>query len=236
MVTNGTTNEFEQLAEGPAEGLPEARSRSRLLRRRYDDRGASLLEMALVTPVFLLVIFAILEFGFMFRSYLAIADAATEAARVGALQGPSPTTDGRTADFSIVSAIRQGTAGLELDEIEAIVVFEGRPSSAGTPMQQVPQACKNATDSIPGLCNVYPADFAFYAVQQGDTAYFRCGGGNTRPCGWNPSSRNNGPKVTEIEYLGVYVRYRHPYMTGMFGDYRNLESASVMRLEPGVVE
>lgn len=225
-----------QGAASPVGGDRAHPGASRWSRPRVDDRGASLLEMALVTPVFLLVIFAILEFGFMFRSYLAIADASTEAARVGALQGPSPTTDGRTADFSIVSAIRQGTAGLELEEIESIVVFEGRPSSAGTPMQQVPQACKHSYDSIAGLCNVYPADFAFYAVQQGDTAYFRCGGGNTRACGWNPADRDNGPKVADIEYLGVYVRYRHPYMTGMFGNYRTLESASVMRLEPGVVE
>lgn len=204
--------------------------------RRFDDRGAGLLEMALVTPLFLFVIFGILEFGFMFRSYLSIGDSATEAARVGALQGPSPTTDGRTADFSVVSAIRQGTAGLELEEIEAIVVFKGKPSTAGTPMQQVPQACKSATESISGLCNVYPADYAFYAVQQSDFGYFRCTPGNSRPCAWNPDDRDNGPRAIDIDYLGVYIRYRHPYMTGMFGEYRNLESASVMRLEPGVVD
>jgi hypothetical protein len=202
--------------------------------RRFDDRGAGLIETALVTPVFLLLVFGILEFGLVFRAYLAVGDTASEGARVGAIQGPDPTTAGANADFSIVKAVRENTASLELDSIERIVVFRGAPSSAGAPLDQVPDACKDGA-SVAGSCNVYPARASFYAVQEGDTDYFDCSAGGLS-CAWDPSTRNNGPRVADIEYLGVYIRYRHPFATGLFGNELNLEAASILRLEPGTVE
>lgn len=215
-------------------GTPTDRTRRRPLRRRADDRGASMLEMALVTPVFLLVIFGILEFGLAFRSYLAVGDTASEGARIGAIQGPDPTTDGNNADFSVLKAIRENTASLELEAIEKIVIFRGLPASAGSPLNQVPQACKDGDASMAG-CNIYPAREAFYAVQEGDGEFFECGA-SSYACGWDPSTRNNGPRVADIEYLGVYIRYEHPFTTGLFGSDITLESASILRLEPGTVE
>lgn len=219
------------------DGGPVRTTRTRRFGRpRADDRGAGLLETALITPVFLLIIFGILEFGLAFRSYLAVGDTSGEGARVGSIQGPDSTTAGANADFSIVKAVRENTASLDVDAIERIVVFEGAPSSAGTPLEQVPNECRHGeASSAAARCNVYPALESFHAVQEADHDYFDCGD-NTLSCGWDPSSRTDGPAVSEIDYVGVYIRYKHPYTTGLFGKSITLESASVLRLEPGLVE
>src|SRR5690606_18753747 len=90
---------------GPrTEAMPGGARSSTRGRRRFGDDGVSMLETALVTPVFLLLILGILEFGLAFRSYLAVGDTASEGARVGAIQGPDSTTAGSNADFSIIKA------------------------------------------------------------------------------------------------------------------------------------
>ena len=46
---------------------------SRGNRRRSGDRGASAVEAAIVTPVVMAMLFGIIEFGFFFKDYLAVA-------------------------------------------------------------------------------------------------------------------------------------------------------------------
>jgi hypothetical protein len=51
------------------------------------DQGAELIEFALVFPLLLLVLFGIMDFGFMFQRYEVVTNAAREGARVGTLDG-----------------------------------------------------------------------------------------------------------------------------------------------------
>ncbi len=60
-------------------------------RRRTRDRGQGLTEFALVIPVFLLVMFAIFDFGFMLYSRLTVMNAALEGARAGVMLGDAST-------------------------------------------------------------------------------------------------------------------------------------------------
>ncbi len=53
----------------------------KLLRR--SGRGQSLVEIALVLPILLIVLFGVLEFGRIFHSYLVVTHAAREGARYG---------------------------------------------------------------------------------------------------------------------------------------------------------
>ena len=54
-----------------------------LIRRgRRCDSGAELIEFALTMPILLLVVLGIIEFGFMFREYEVITNAAREGARI----------------------------------------------------------------------------------------------------------------------------------------------------------
>ena len=53
------------------------------------ERGAELIEMVVVTPLLLLLLFGIIDFGFMFQRYVVLTNAAMEGARVGILPGYS---------------------------------------------------------------------------------------------------------------------------------------------------
>ncbi len=56
-------------------------------RRGSDDTGAELIELAIVLPILLLVVAAIMDFGFLFQRYEVITNAAREGARIAVLPG-----------------------------------------------------------------------------------------------------------------------------------------------------
>ena len=51
------------------------------------EKGAELIEFALVAPILIFMFAAIVDFGMMFRTYEAVTNAAREGARVGVLPG-----------------------------------------------------------------------------------------------------------------------------------------------------
>ena len=51
------------------------------------ERGAELIEFAVVMPILIFIIAGIFEFGMMFRAYESVTNAAREGARVGVLPG-----------------------------------------------------------------------------------------------------------------------------------------------------
>lgn len=55
--------------------------------RLRSERGAELIEFALVVPMLLLIILGIADFGFMFQRYEVLTNAAREGARVAVLPG-----------------------------------------------------------------------------------------------------------------------------------------------------
>jgi Flp pilus assembly protein TadG len=58
--------------------------RTRLLR---SEHGAELIEMVIVTPLLLLLVFGIIDFGFLFQRYVVLTNAAVEGARVASMPG-----------------------------------------------------------------------------------------------------------------------------------------------------
>jgi Flp pilus assembly protein TadG len=66
----------------------------RPLRSRWQsERGAELIEFALVTPILILLLSGIFDFGMMFRTLEAVTNAAREGARVGVLPGYEDAAD-----------------------------------------------------------------------------------------------------------------------------------------------
>jgi Flp pilus assembly protein TadG len=59
----------------------------RRLRSGEDDRGAELIELAIVLPILLLACAAIMDFGFLFQRYEVLTNAAREGARLASLPG-----------------------------------------------------------------------------------------------------------------------------------------------------
>jgi hypothetical protein len=60
---------------------------SSLTRRARSERGAELIEFALVFPVLLMVVLGIVDFGFMFQRMEVVTNAAREGARIAVLPG-----------------------------------------------------------------------------------------------------------------------------------------------------
>lgn len=89
-----------------------------LVRRLRRTTGAELIEFALVLPMLLLVIVGIFDFGFMFRDFGVITNAAREGARIGVLAGYS-TTDVQARAGSYMTA-----AGLDTAQATTAVAVE----------------------------------------------------------------------------------------------------------------
>jgi Flp pilus assembly protein TadG len=79
------------------------------IRRRRSERGAELIEMAIVLPILLLCFAAIVDFGFLFQRFEAITNAAREGARVAVL--PNYTQNdviSRVTDYLAASGLSGG--------------------------------------------------------------------------------------------------------------------------------
>ena len=60
------------------------------MKRLRGERGAELIEFAFVLPVLLLIVAGIMDFGFLFKDYEVLTNAAREGARLGSLPDYTP--------------------------------------------------------------------------------------------------------------------------------------------------
>ena len=65
------------------------------------ERGQALVEFALIVPIFLLLVFAIVDFGMGFHAWITVTNAAREGARVGAVGADSATIQGKVTDTTV---------------------------------------------------------------------------------------------------------------------------------------
>ncbi|HLB26223.1 MAG TPA: TadE/TadG family type IV pilus assembly protein [Dehalococcoidia bacterium] len=71
-------------------------------RRKNGEKGQALVEFTLLVPVFLLLLFAIIDFGMGFYSWITVTNAAREGARLGAVLATQQEIEDRvyqTADL-----------------------------------------------------------------------------------------------------------------------------------------
>ena len=207
----------------------------RRARRRRPDGGVALLEIAILSSIVFFLLFAVLEFGLLFRDQLTAQDAVGDAARLGAIMGPDVAADGTNADFQVIKSVREGLGSIPPGWVQRVVVFQGSAAGAGSPTDQLPATCKNGTP-IAGRCNVYDPNAAFAAVEAGDVNFFNCAVNPSSPaCPWRPELRDDGPQPANVQYLGVFVRISRPSLTGVFAPTFTIDRAFVLRLEPGTV-
>ena len=78
-----------------------------MIRRRLKcDRGSELIEFTLVTPLLLVVLFGIVDFGLLFRRYEVLTNAAREGARIAAIDGYTNTQiQNRVTDYLTASGL-----------------------------------------------------------------------------------------------------------------------------------
>jgi hypothetical protein len=186
----------------PTKGI--ARPPRRTFRRQ---RGQSLVEFALVAPVFFLVIFGLIEFCFLYQSLNSVSFAAREGARVGAILGPTSAT----ADTQIIQAIQNaasGGSGLLFSSLTKIEIFKSDENGTVPPLTA---GCNPAVNE-----DVYDG--------QGNA----CGSP-----GWPPGSRS--AVFNAQDYLGVRITFVYNWITSFVsaaGGQLQLNSVSVQLIEP----
>lgn len=196
---------------------------------RNGQRGATLVEAAFVTLPFLLVVFAILEFGLVFRTDLTVDNASQRGSRAASVGGRAPA-----ADFLIIDAVRNGLDDGGISDVERVIVYE-----AATPGAPVPAACLAITNpvgpnGVNGTCNVYGTD-AFAApldtVAGTPSPEWQCST-TARDRFWCPSDREASLSAGPRDYVGVYIETTHDYLTGFFGSEVQIDATTITRIEP----
>lgn len=183
--------------------------------RMNGDRGATLVEAALVTPVLLLFIFGIFEFGLAFRDYLTVANSARDGVRTASVAGAD-----LDADYRTLAAIAEASTVLPDDAIEEIVIFK-----ATGPDDSPAANCESA-----GTCNRYVASDLERPPDE-----FGCHTSTIAPNApdrhWCPNTREVSVG-TGLDFIGVEVLVRHEYVTGLFGAAVDLDDRMILKVEP----
>jgi Flp pilus assembly protein TadG len=98
----------------------------RWLRRLRGRDGQATVEMALVVPVLVLLLFGIAEFGRLLFAYATIQDAAWAGARLGVIPG--------TTTAQIVQQVDQTASLLDQSQLSATVTEPNDPPYPGDPL------------------------------------------------------------------------------------------------------
>ena len=196
--------------------------RSGLVRRRGQEnpaereRGAALVEMALVLPFLVLLAFGLVETGMGWRNAITVTSAARQGARVSSHLGVNPQAD-REGLLAV-----QAVMGAEMDQVDFIVFYKANGSGA------LPPGCEGG--SIGGVCNWYDQT----AIGNlGNDAAWGCSGYDSAWCGEGAGGREDD--VRTADHLGVYIAFQHEYFTGVFpGTAPVIKRQTIMRIEPKV--
>lgn len=106
------------------------------MRRRRDEKGAAAVELALVLPILLLIVFGIAEFGFVFNRWITVTHSARDGVRRYALgetavdaelgaEAASPDLAGEVACTASQPATDQVQMVCETTYDFSVYIFEG---------------------------------------------------------------------------------------------------------------
>lgn len=183
------------------------RSTSNESGRATDERGASMVEFALIAPLFFAVVFGGIEIGLMFRSYLALENVTRSTARIASVERDAPD-----ADTAILEFIADRVAPLQGD-VTKIVIFNAATLDEGVPSSCIDdEAGPGASRS--GLCQSY-------TITDGNVAAVAAGAAES---GWPAADRDS------LENIGIYIEYDYQFATGFF-DTLTLSSTTIEVIE-----
>jgi hypothetical protein len=180
------------------------------------ERGAALVEFALVAPVLMLLIFGAFEYGMFFKDYLTVSNTTRTGARVGSAAG-----SGADADYQILQAVKAAATALPggSNSIQQISIYKSTSSGGG------PTATCQTGSSATDKCNTYtPSVFSQPASK------FGCGAGSVDSV-WCPTTREDSQAIGP-DYIGVWVKTTHGFVTKLFGTSKTITDNVVMRIEP----
>lgn len=192
---------------------------------RRNERGSAIIEAAIVTPVFFLLLFGVMEFGLLFRTNLTTTHASRDGARAASVYGREAETD-----FLVLQTIRHAADAMGVDAIEFVVIYK-----LDTPTSPMDPDCLVASKD--DVCNRYVRahfDLALDYTNGNPTPHFRCAEDTAVDRFWCPAERDSS--IETADYVGVYIKTEHDYITGFFGESRELDDTTIIRIEPELNE
>jgi len=182
-------------------------------RRAHKDRGAAIVEMALLLPILLMLVIGIFELGGAFKSYLTTSNAVRDGTRILSARG----TDEAGDCIALLKATDALSLGNNLSRVDEIRIFQASPNTgeeiAGTVnrywgLSGSPSDC----DSTPPNCGAWLCE-----IQQESFERNALVGEDVSP-----------------DLIGMQIVYRHDWFTG-FPPFRGsiiIDEQTISRLEP----
>jgi Flp pilus assembly protein TadG len=206
---------------------------------RAASRGQSLVEFALVVPIFLMTLVGIIEFAFVFNAQLAVNFASRDAALLGAESGNQAGADCRI----LASIERNVQAPADGRRITEVVVF--RATASGTPLTPSGLAASPASNPTSWMADVYTrggSTTCSYPDGSSITVPYTANASNDYPetarCNVLGGCPGFSPARSTVDTIGVRISYRYTWTTGlpglvaMAGTGYTFVTANSMRMEP----
>ena len=99
-------------------------------RNKHARRGAVMVEMALVLPLFLMLVLGIIEFGRAMMVANLVTNSAREGARMAVLDGSTNTEVNNAVETFLQSAVGHGITAADIDVIITVTAATGNPNPA----------------------------------------------------------------------------------------------------------
>jgi hypothetical protein len=191
--------------------------------RARGERGAVLVELALVLPFLSLMVFGMIELGLAWVADNRVEGAVSQAARIGATSGSR-----EEADRDLLVSLRAALPAEQLQALDRVIVFQ-----ATDPDGTVPAGCIKAEGSPSDVgaagCNSYSGTTVRLVSASSMVGF----GGTigTKDASWAPATRKDA-LVDPPDYLGVWVRTKHAPITGFGFAEVTVEATSIYRIQP----
>jgi len=182
--------------------------------RNGGDRGAVMVEMAIVVPIFILLVFGMLEFGLAFKNKLTMAHATNQATRRATVLGSDAASD-----IDILDAFEEGLVGAaSLDWVISVDIFKANPDGS----KGVYDRYTVDADGVPCGWDPCPDPGIVDPVTYGS------------PDDYPPCSRDTSLDPSDgVDTVGVEVTYTHTWVTGVLGFAdQTWHETSMGRMEP----
>ena len=175
------------------------------------NRGATMVEAALIFPLMILMTVTLLELGLAFKDFLTVSFTARDAARVGALAGNDPE-----ADCDIIQSIVAGFGASNLQGVD-IHIFKANEST-GDPVVGKVNTWTLKPSGDPTTCLALD-----WTINEQ----------------WPSTTRqvNVGP-TTKLDILGVTLDTTHTWVTGLppWRGTIDVSRTALQRVEPEAFE
>ncbi len=188
--------------------------------QRGRERGAVVVEAAIITPLIALLVFGIVEFGLIFKDELTVSSAAGAAARTGAAIPKQPNYQ-----EDMLKELNGRLAGLGLRDGDKVVIYKAEDDGLlkdADSQGEIFDTCENDADAN---CTAY--------TWNGTTDQWDAGSADWEPDEQSACRDDSLDPDKDLDRIGVYLDVTHDYITGFVGSgSRSVTQRSVYSLEP----